>query len=123
MASKFFSERNLRFLLYEVFDVVSLTRYDTYKEYDGKLFDMVLKAAVELAEGLLWPNLQEMDKSPPELIEDQIKVHLSVKKFMEQCGKGGWIGAGMPFEWGGQQLPRMITIGCRFIFCRSQLFR
>jgi butyryl-CoA dehydrogenase len=119
MASKFFSEMNLRFLLYKVFDVVSLTRYDTYKEYDGKSLDMVLKAAVELAEGLLWPNFQEMDKNPPEFIEDQIKVHLSVKPFLKECGEGGWIGTGIPFEWGGQQLPQMITQACTFIFAAA----
>jgi butyryl-CoA dehydrogenase len=119
MASKFLSERNLRFLLYEVFDVVSLTHYDTYKEYDGKTLDMVLKAAIELAEGLLWPNFQEMDKNPPEFVEDQIKVHPSVKKFMEQCGERGWIGTNIPFEWGGQQLPQMITQACTFIFAAA----
>jgi len=119
MASKFFSERNLRFLLYEVFDVVSLTRYDTYKEYDGKTLDMVLKAATELAEGLLWPNFQEMDKNPPEFVEDQIKVHLSVRQFLKECGEGGWIGTGIPFEWGGQQLPQMITQACTFIFASA----
>jgi len=119
MAPKFFSERNLRFLLYEVFDVASLTRYDYYKEYDGKMFDMVLKAAMELAEGLLWPNFQEMDKNPPELLEDQIRVHPSVRKFLEKCGEGGWIGTGIPFEWGGQQLPQMITQACTFIFAAA----
>jgi alkylation response protein AidB-like acyl-CoA dehydrogenase len=119
MAYKFFSERNLRFLLYEVFDVVSLTRYATYKEYDGKTLDMVLKAAIELAEGLLWPNFQEMDKNPPEFLEDQIKVHPSVKKFMEQCGEGGWVGTNIPFEWGGQQLPQMMTQACTFIFAAA----
>ncbi len=119
MASKFFSERNLRFLLYEVFDVVSLTRYDTYKEYDGDMLDMVLKAAMELAEGLLWPNFQEMDKNPPELADDQIKVHPSVRQFLKECGEGGWIGTGIPFEWGGQQLPQMITQACTFIFAAA----
>jgi alkylation response protein AidB-like acyl-CoA dehydrogenase len=119
MASKFFSERNLRFLLYEVFDVVSLTQYDYYKEYDGRTFDMVLKAAMELAEGLLGPIFQEMDKNPPEFVDDQIKVHPSVRKFMEESGQGGWIGIDMPFEWGGQQLPRMLTLVCRFIFCSA----
>ena len=119
MASKFFSERNLRFLLYEVFDVVSLTRYDDYKEYDGKMLDMVLKAAMELAEGLLWPNFQEMDKTPPELVEDQIKVHPSVRQFLKESGEGGWIGTGIPFEWGGQQLPQMITQACTFIFAAA----
>jgi len=119
MASKFFSERNLRFLLYEVFDVASLTQYEYYKEYDGKMIDMVLKAAMELAEGLLWPNFQEMDKNPPELVDDQIKVHPSVRQFMEQSGEGGWIGGGMPFEWGGQQLPQMITQACTYIFAAA----
>jgi butyryl-CoA dehydrogenase len=119
MASKFFSERNLRFLLYEVFDVETLTRYDTYKEYDAKTFNMILKAAMELAEGLLWPIFQEMDQNPPEFVGDQIKVHPSVKKFLEECGQGGWIGPRMPVEWGGQQLPQMITHACEFIFAAA----
>jgi alkylation response protein AidB-like acyl-CoA dehydrogenase len=119
MASKFFSERNLRFLLYEVFDVVSLTQYNYYKEYDGKTLDMVLKAAMELAQGLLWTSFQEMDKNPPEWVDDQIKVHPSVKQFLKEAGEGGWIGDDIPFEWGGQQLPQMITMGCRFIFCAA----
>jgi alkylation response protein AidB-like acyl-CoA dehydrogenase len=119
MASKFISERNLKFLLHEVFDVASLTQYDYYKEYDGKMLDMVLKAAMELAEGLLWPICQEMDKNPPELVGDQIKVHPSVRKLLEECGTGGWLGDDIPFEWGGQQLPQMIGMGTRFIFCAA----
>jgi alkylation response protein AidB-like acyl-CoA dehydrogenase len=119
MASKFLSERNLKFLFYEVFDVGSLTQYEYYKEYDEKTFDMVLKATMELAEGVLWPIFQEMDKNPPELLDDQIKVHPSIRKFMEECGAGGWIGGGMPFEWGGQQLPKMITQACTFIFAAA----
>jgi butyryl-CoA dehydrogenase len=35
---------------------------------------------------------------------------------LKEFGEGGWIGVGIPFEWGGQQLPRMIAISCRFIF-------
>jgi alkylation response protein AidB-like acyl-CoA dehydrogenase len=119
MASKFISERNLKFLLHEVFDVASLAQYDYYKEYDGKMLDMVLKAAMELAEGLFWPICQEMDKNPPELVGDQIKVHSSVRKLLEECGTGGWLGDDIPFEWGGQQLPQMITMGSRFIFCAA----
>ncbi|MBM4340683.1 MAG: acyl-CoA dehydrogenase [Deltaproteobacteria bacterium] len=119
MAAKFFSERNLRFLLYEVFDVEALTRYDAYKEYDAKTFNMVLKAAMELAQGLLYPVFQEMDQHPPELVGDQIKVHPSIRKFLEECGQGGWIGPRMPIEWGGQQLPQMITHTCEFIFAAA----
>ena len=48
MATKFVSERNIKFLLYEVFDVESLTKYEYYSEHNRKMFDMVLKAAVKL---------------------------------------------------------------------------
>ena len=48
MATKFVSERNIKFLLYEVFDVESLTKYKYYSEHNRKLFDLVLKAAVKL---------------------------------------------------------------------------
>ena len=40
MTEKFMSMRNLKFLLYEVFDASSLTRYPYYAEYDRKMLDM-----------------------------------------------------------------------------------
>ena len=44
MATKFFSKRNLQFLLYEVLDVESLSQYEYYKDHNKKIFDMVLQA-------------------------------------------------------------------------------
>ncbi len=67
MASKFYSKRNLKFLLYEVFNAVSLTKYDYYKQHNQKMFDMVLDAADGLAKRLLWPIVREMDEKPPTL--------------------------------------------------------
>jgi hypothetical protein len=34
------------------------------------MLDMVLKAAMELAGGLLWPICQQMDKNPVEITPD-----------------------------------------------------
>ena len=53
--AKFFSDRNLKFVLYEVHDVESLTEYDYYAEHNRKMFDMVLKAAAKLGKDLLLP--------------------------------------------------------------------
>ena len=63
------SMRNLKFLLYEVFDAASLTAHAYFEEYDRKMLDMVIEAAEELARGLLWPYFQEMDRNPPELTD------------------------------------------------------
>jgi butyryl-CoA dehydrogenase len=116
MATKFISERNLRFLLYEVFDAESLTKHEYYQEHNRKLFDMVLKAAVKLAKDLLWPAFAEMDRHPPELVNGQVKVHPIVGKMMKAFGEGGWITSRVPFDIGGEQLPHLIADACEFIF-------
>ena len=119
MAEKFMSMRNLKFLLYEVFDTTSLTRYDYYGDYDRKMLDMVLQAAGELAQGLLWPNFQEMDRNPPELLGDTVKVHPSVREVLRTFGEGGWIAMTVPEELDGQQLPQIMADVCQFIFCAA----
>jgi len=116
MATKFMSMRNLRFLLYEVFDLASLTRHDYYREYDRKMLDMVLQAASELAERLLWPSFQEMDRNPPELADDTVKVHPLVKTMLKEFGSGGWIATTVPETLNGQQLPHLVSDACQFIF-------
>ena len=91
--TKFISERNLRFLLYEVFDLESLTDYPYYQEYNRKMFDMVLDAAVKLSKDLMWPILEEMDakqrsqgrnlsQKDPALAAVAIIEHADVKRML-----------------------------------------
>ena len=116
MAGKFLSERNIKFLSHEVFDVVSLTKHPYYKQHNKKMFDMVIDAAVKLAKDLLYPNLEEMDRNQPELADGKVNVHPSVKKAMKEFGEGGWIGTSFPNDLAGEQLPLTISGFCRFIF-------
>ena len=119
MAAKFVSEKNLIFLLYDVFDLISLTKFSYYKQHNRQLFKMVFDATLKLAKGLFRPNLEEMDKKPPELKDGRVKVHPSVRTIMKECGQGGWIAAGFPSEVGGEQLPILFSAGCRFIFAAA----
>ncbi|MGW8303191.1 MAG: acyl-CoA dehydrogenase [Desulfobacterales bacterium] len=119
MAAKFVSERNIKFLLYEVFDVESLTEYEYYREHNRKMFDMVLKAAVKLGKELLFPVFEEMDRRPPELLNGQVRVHPSVKTIMQEFGEGGWISSRVPFERDGEQLPSLVADVCEYIFAAA----
>ena len=88
----------------------------------GQNFDLdftLSEAATELAEGLLQPNCQEMDRNPPELAGDQVKVHPSVRAMMKEFGMGGWIGATVPEGMGGEQLPHLVADNCYFIFAAA----
>ncbi|OGR24247.1 MAG: acyl-CoA dehydrogenase [Desulfobacca sp. RBG_16_60_12] len=109
-------KRNLEFLLYEVFDVLSLTHHKYYEDNDREMFDMVLRTSLDIAQELFLPILKEMDENPPRLVGGKVKVHPAVRTIMKEMGQGGWIGATYPKELGGSQLPLMIDTACTFVF-------
>lgn len=116
MSEKFVSERNLRFLLYEVFDASSLLEYKRYAEHSREVFDMIFETALKLGRDLFKPTFREMDKNQPEFVEGRVKVHPKVKEIMRICGEGGWISATAPAELGGQQLPSIVGFVPMFIY-------
>ena len=116
MAEKFVSDRNIRFLLYEVFDAPSLLEYSRYADHSGEAFDMIVETALKLGRDLFRPSFREMDKNQPEFINGRVKVHPQVKEIMQICGSGGWISATAPLELGGQQLPAILGFVPMFIF-------
>jgi butyryl-CoA dehydrogenase len=116
MAEKFVSERNLKFLLHEVFDVSQLTQHPYYADHSKEVFDMVLETALKMGEDLYKPYFEEMDRLPVELVDGRVKVHPHIRTIMRECGAGGWIGAEFPYEAGGQQLPLTINLLAEFIF-------
>ena len=99
MTEKFVSEKNLKFLLNDVFDTATLTKYPYYEEHSQEIFDMVLETALKIGKDLLRPNLEDMDKNPPEYVDGQVKVHPSMKTFLKECGEGGWIGSNAARRW------------------------
>ena len=119
MADKFVSEKNLKFLLYEVFKAERLTEFEYYAESDPEVFNLVLETAQRIGADLLRPAFKEMDQKQPEFVDGEVKVHPVVRVFMEQCGEGGWIGLNAPYELGGQQLPLTIAFACRYIFAAA----
>jgi alkylation response protein AidB-like acyl-CoA dehydrogenase len=115
MADKFISMRNLKFLMYEVFDAVSLTRSAYYRQHNQKSLDLVLDASMKLSRKMLYPLFEEMDRTEPCLEEGQVKVHPSVRAIMKEFGEGGWIGATFPESWDGEQLPAITYSACQLI--------
>jgi butyryl-CoA dehydrogenase len=116
MTEKFMSDRNLRFLLFDVLGLETLTGYPHFAEHSREVFDLVLDTALKMGRDLLWPHFQAMDKNPPELVDGRVRVHPMVRDYMRECGEGGWIGARAPYEMDGQQLPITMIAACKFIF-------
>ncbi len=119
MGAKFISEKNLNFLLYDIFDVERLTRSDRYGQHNRKIFTMVVDAAATLARSKLYPILDEMDKNGPALVDGQVVVHPQVRGLMAAYGEGGWIGSSFPEDHDGEGLPTIVANACRFIFAAA----
>jgi alkylation response protein AidB-like acyl-CoA dehydrogenase len=116
MAEKFVSERNLQFLLYEVFDTDRLVHDPYYAEHSPENFRMAIQTALKIGEHILKPKFREMDQQTPVFVDGRVKVNPAVRAFMQELGHGGWMGATFPFEAGGQQFPLIVWAACRFIF-------
>ncbi|MBN2159617.1 MAG: acyl-CoA dehydrogenase [Spirochaetes bacterium] len=116
MAERFISKKNLSFLLYDVFDVESLTRYPYYADHGRETFEMVIETSFKIASGMMFPVLSEMDRQEPEYQDGTVRVHPAVREFLRAAGEGGWINATKPYDVGGQQLPNMINFAASFAF-------
>jgi len=112
----FFSKRDIQFNLYEVLDSEALTQYPYFQDHNRESFDMVLDAAQQIAEKMLYPLLTEMDRKEPQLVDGKIRVHPGMKPIVKQFGQDGWVNAGFSYGEGGQQLPAAILNAAGFIF-------
>ncbi|MPR33318.1 acyl-CoA dehydrogenase [Salmonirosea aquatica] len=113
--AQYFSRRNLDFLLYEVHHATELTKYPYFEAHDRETFGMVLDSATQIADTIMYPHYRDVDRNQPELKEGKVTVHPQIKAFLRAVGEGGLIGAGFPFEQGGQQLPELIGSCVSFI--------
>ncbi|MDW8296420.1 MAG: acyl-CoA dehydrogenase [Raineya sp.] len=111
----YISLRNLKFLLYEVFDAESLTKYEHYKDHDRQSFDMIIETAKQIADNLLYPIYREMDAQEPDLVEGKVAVHEGIGKYLKAMGEAGMIGATYSYEVGGGQVPATVYSLASFI--------
>lgn len=113
---QFVSLRNLKFMLYEVFQIEDLIQYPYFQEHSREIFDLTLETALKMGQDMLRPALREMDQTPPAFINGEVKVHPTVRTFMKESGEGGWIASLFTFDQGGQQIPQLISTAGQFIF-------
>ena len=64
MAEKFISDRNLKFMLYEMFNLESLLKYPRYADHSREVFDMILDTALKLAKDVFKPLLRKWTETP-----------------------------------------------------------
>jgi len=115
MAAAQYSMYNLHFILYEVLDVLSLTKHSYFSAHDREGFNMVLATAEGIAQKTQRPFYKESDKLQPELTNGEVKVHPAVHDYYKAFCESGLMASTFDEQYGGQQLPKTIYAAADFI--------
>jgi butyryl-CoA dehydrogenase len=106
---QYISSRNLRFVLHEMLKVAELQRFEYFKDYDKESFDMILDAAKQIADNVIFPYNREFDKFKVTVKDNVTHVHPQLKTLIKAIADGGWICSTASYEVGGGQMPNVLA--------------
>jgi butyryl-CoA dehydrogenase len=110
--STILSRRDIAFLLYEWLDVASLTEREWFADHSVQTFDAVLELSEQLATEHFAPHNRLSDLHEPTFDGRRVHIIAEVKAALDAFAKADLIGATMPHEVGGTQLPHVVFDAC-----------
>jgi len=109
MPATLMNERDLTFMLFELFDSESLLKRERYQDHDRHTFNEVINTAKAIATKHFLPIRQKLDTHQPTF--DGKKVHLipELKPAIDAVNESGIGSATADYDLGGMQLPPIIA--------------
>tara|TARA_R110002124_G_scaffold64907_2_gene176973 strand:+ start:133 stop:1938 length:1806 start_codon:yes stop_codon:yes gene_type:complete len=109
MPATLMNERDLEFMLYELFDSEALMSRARYQDHDRQTFNEVVTTAKAIAEKYFLPIRQKLDTHQPTF--DGKKVHIipELKTAIDAVNESGIGSATADYDLGGMQLPPIIA--------------
>lgn len=98
-------DRDVDFLLDDVFDLAALTKLAFFGDHDRETFGAFIASARRVARSHFYPAYRAMDTEPPRLLDGRIVVHPRMHELWAQLRALDVIAAPRRAEVGGQQLP------------------
>ncbi|MEO8000751.1 MAG: acyl-CoA dehydrogenase [Arenimonas sp.] len=120
-ASPPIDQKNLQFLLHEVFPVEKLCTYPRFAEHEVATFDAVIQAAHDLALKHFQPHNRKSDNHEPEFDQGRVKIIPEVKAALDAYAEAGFPAAFADSEDGGMQLPFSISLACDALFASANV--
>ena len=109
MAAPLLDQRDLDFMLYELFDVEAMTSRTRYADHNRETFDAAISTSRVVAEKYFLPFRQKVDTHQPTF--DGHKVHMipEIKIALDAVTQAGLASPGADYELGGMQLPALVA--------------
>jgi len=109
MAAPTLSERDLEFMLYELFDAQALTSRPRYEDHSRETFDAALNTAKAVAEKHFLPIRQKVDNEQPTFDGTEVSMIPEIKPALDAVVEAGLSAPASDYEMGGMQLPLIVA--------------
>lgn len=103
--------RDMRFILDDVFQTTQFWQtMPALAEVDRDIVDAILEEAAKLNENIIFPLNRSGDEEGAQFNNGVVTTPKGFKEAFKQLGEGGWIGLGADPRWGGQGMPKTVTV-------------
>ncbi|MBN2299200.1 MAG: acyl-CoA dehydrogenase N-terminal domain-containing protein, partial [Deltaproteobacteria bacterium] len=119
MASQWVDERDIKFLLHEVFNIGDLLGKAPFEDHDADMVNMVLTEAAKLTENEIAPTYPDEVQGKPVEVKfenGEVKVPEAYHRLYKLYCEGGWLTTSEGYEVGGQGLPFTVSAACANMF-------
>lgn len=113
MPQELADRRDIDFNLYEMFQAEELCTLPPFKEFNRKVFDLIVSEARHFALKEMLPTYEDGDKLGVRFESGKVTVPPSFHKAYQRCCENEWTAPPAPQEYGGQGLPYTLTAAIR----------
>lgn len=110
------NEKDLNFLLYDVFKAAELTQFPRFAEHDVATFNSILDTARGIAEDFFAPHNAKADHHEPAFDGKKVETIPEVKTAWKQFADAGLLCSQQDYADGGMQLPTLINMAANAYF-------
>ncbi|KAB0628784.1 acyl-CoA dehydrogenase [Acinetobacter gandensis] len=110
------NDKDLNFLLYDVFKAQELIQFPRFAEHDVETFNSILETAHGIANDFFAPHNAKADHDEPSFDGKTVTTIAEVKTAWKQFADAGLLCAQHEYELGGMQLPTLINMAANAYF-------
>src|SRR5687767_5858551 len=116
MNSPLVDRRHLDFVLHDLLDAASLTRYPRYAAHSRDTFDAAVELAHQIAVEKFLPHNRKSDLNEPRMVDGKVVLIPEIGDAVAAFKEAGLAAALADEARGGMQLPFLVTSACDALF-------
>jgi alkylation response protein AidB-like acyl-CoA dehydrogenase len=102
---------DMKFILNDVFNAEQFWQNnENLAHLDAATAEAILEEMAKFAQNVTLPLNRTGDEEGAKIENGHVTTPAGFKQAFKQYAEGGWIGLGADAEWGGQEMPKMLTV-------------